>query len=138
MDAGEKEQCFKLIEQAANIGQVAEHCHLLGVLRSGYYAYLKRKKNDRDAKVKQLIRTVYKTLQRKVPLLAITMIVACQLNERNDNELVLQKFAKALVKQKDMTGLVVHSDQGFQYTSHAYHDMLRLALKSACLAGAIA
>lgn len=51
-------------------------------------------------------------------------IVAYHLSERNDNELVLQTFAKAFAKQKDVTGLVVHSDQGFQYTSHAYHDML--------------
>ncbi|MGG3865486.1 IS3 family transposase, partial [Aneurinibacillus aneurinilyticus] len=51
-------------------------------------------------------------------------IVAYQLSERNDNDLVLQTFTKAFAKQKDVTGLVVHSDQGFQYTSHAYHDML--------------
>jgi transposase InsO family protein len=36
----------------------------------------------------------------------------------------LQTFAKAFEKEKDVTGLVVHSDQGFQYTSHDYHDML--------------
>ncbi|MEI0737752.1 DDE-type integrase/transposase/recombinase [Paenibacillus sp. JTLBN-2024] len=51
-------------------------------------------------------------------------IVAYQLSERNNNELVLQTFAKAFAKQKDVTGLIIHSDQGFQYTSHAYHDML--------------
>jgi hypothetical protein len=66
MDAGGKEQRFKLIEQAADIGQVAEYCQLLSVSRSGYYAYLKLKKNDRDAEAKQLIRTVYKILRRKV------------------------------------------------------------------------
>jgi transposase InsO family protein len=27
-------------------------------------------------------------------------------------------------QQKDVTGLIVHSDQGCQYTSYAYHDML--------------
>jgi transposase InsO family protein len=37
---------------------------------------------------------------------------------------VLQTFEQAWTKQKDVTGLIVHSDQGFQYTSHAYHDML--------------
>ncbi|GAA0136753.1 hypothetical protein YSY43_35940 [Paenibacillus sp. YSY-4.3] len=35
-----------------------------------------------------------------------------------------ENFAKAFAKQKDVTGLVVHSDHGFQYTSYAYHDML--------------
>ncbi|MEI0737753.1 hypothetical protein VQ056_15610 [Paenibacillus sp. JTLBN-2024] len=48
------------LEQAADIGQVADYCQLLGVSRSGYYAYLKRKNNDRDAEAKRLIHTVYK------------------------------------------------------------------------------
>lgn len=51
-------------------------------------------------------------------------IIAYQLSERNDSELVLRTFAKAFAKRKDVTGVVVHSDQGFQYTSHAYYDML--------------
>jgi len=50
--------------------------------------------------------------------------VAYHMDLRNDNQLVLQTFKKAFEKQKDVTGLIVHSDQGFQYTSHAYHDML--------------
>ncbi|MED5017036.1 integrase core domain-containing protein, partial [Paenibacillus chibensis] len=33
-------------------------------------------------------------------------------------------FRNAFVKTKDVPGLIVHSDQGFQYTSYAYHDML--------------
>lgn len=187
-------------------------CQLLGVSRSGYYVYLKRKKNDRDVKAMRLIRKVYHRyegkygyrqlqlflwqddgiwmnhkkvlrLMQKLGLQAsirrkrrfsmkdkvaervaknllkrdftadkpnqkwvtdVTQyrvgerwlylsavkdvfnneIVAYQLSERNDNELVLQTFTKAFAKQKDVTGLVVHSDQGFQYTSHAYHDML--------------
>lgn len=51
-------------------------------------------------------------------------IVAYHMSQRNDNPLVLQTFEKAFNKTKDVTGLIVHSDQGFQYTSHAYHDML--------------
>lgn len=51
-------------------------------------------------------------------------IVAFHISQRNDNELVLNTFSKAFEKHKDVTGLIVHSDQGFQYTSHAYHDML--------------
>lgn len=212
LDNGGKEERFALIEQAAKPGQVAELCQLFGVSRSGYYAYLKRKGNDRDAKSKRLIRRAYKRydgkygyrqlqlflwqddgvwmnhkkvlrLMQKLGLQAsirrkrrfnmtyqaaervaenmlnrnftaekpnqkwvtdVTQyrvgerwlylsavkdlfnneIVAYQLSERNDNELVLQTFAKAFAKQKDVTGLVVHSDQGFQYTSHAYHNML--------------
>jgi putative transposase len=51
-------------------------------------------------------------------------IVSFQIGLRNDNELVLETFRKAFETHKDVTGLIVHSDQGFQYTSHAYHDML--------------
>ena len=55
-------------------------------------------------------------------------IVAHHISRRNDNELVLETFKTAFEEQKDATGkiagLIVHSDQGFQYTSHAYHDML--------------
>ncbi|WP_433943780.1 IS3 family transposase [Paenibacillus sp. SN-8-1] len=212
LDSGGRKERYKLIEQAAHSGQVATLCQLLSVSRSGYYAYLKRKKNDRDAEALRLIIKVYNRyegkygyrqlqlflwqdegvwmnhkkvlrLMQKLGLQAsirrkrrfnmtyqaaervadnllkrnftaekpsqkwvtdVTQyrvgerwlylsavkdlfnneIVAYQLSERNDNELVLQTFAKALAKQKNVTGLVVHSDQGFQYTSHAYHDML--------------
>lgn len=66
-------------------------------------------------------------------------IVAYQLSERNDNELVLQTFAKAFAKQKDVTGLVVHSDQGLQYTSHTYHNMLpKVSAQISMSPGAIA
>ncbi|WP_375295271.1 transposase [Paenibacillus sp.] len=51
--------------------------------------------------------------------------VAYHASLRNDNQLVLETFNKAFTKTKDVTGLIVHSDQGFQYTSHAYHDMLQ-------------
>jgi len=55
-------------------------------------------------------------------------IVAYHISKRNDNELVLETFKDAFETQKDATGqiagLIVHSDQGFQYTSHAYHNML--------------
>ncbi|MFC6457438.1 IS3 family transposase, partial [Paenibacillus vulneris] len=51
-------------------------------------------------------------------------IVAFHISSRNDNELVLETFKKAFKQHKDVTGLIVHSDQGIQYTSHAYHDML--------------
>lgn len=51
-------------------------------------------------------------------------IVAHHMSLRNDNALVLNTFAKVLKKRNDVNGLIVHSDQGFQYTSHEYHDML--------------
>jgi putative transposase len=42
----------------------------------------------------------------------------------NDNALVLERFRKAFETHKDVSGLIVHNEQGCQYTSHAYHDML--------------
>ncbi|WP_176489411.1 IS3 family transposase [Brevibacillus sp. SKDU10] len=51
-------------------------------------------------------------------------IIAHHISTRNDNALVLETFRKAFEMQKDVTGLIVHSDQGSQYTSHAYHNML--------------
>jgi putative transposase len=51
--------------------------------------------------------------------------VAYHTSLRNDNQLVLETFKMAFEKTKDVTGLIIHSDQGFQYTSYAYHDMLQ-------------
>lgn len=75
LDAGGKEERFKLIEQAVELGRVTELCQLFGVSRSGYYAYLKRKKNDRDAEAKRLIRIVLQTLRRKVRLPAAPIVL---------------------------------------------------------------
>ncbi len=73
--------------------------------------------------------TQYKVGEQKIYLSAIkdlfnNEIVAYNLSRNNDNELVLETFRKAFKIRKDVTGLIVHSDQGSQYTSHAYHDML--------------
>lgn len=51
-------------------------------------------------------------------------IVAYNMSLHNDKELVLQTFSKAFEREKNVTGLIVHSDQGSQYTSYDYHDML--------------
>ncbi|TQK75157.1 integrase-like protein [Brevibacillus sp. AG162] len=64
-------------------------------------------------------------------------IVAYHMDVRNDNQLVLRTFEKAFEKTKDVTGLIVHSDQGFQYTSYTYHDMLpKVGAQISCLEGA--
>lgn len=47
-------------------------------------------------------------------------IVAYKISKRNDNELVIDTLNEALCKRKDVSGLIIHSDQGFQYTSHQY------------------
>lgn len=51
-------------------------------------------------------------------------IVSYQMSESNDNPLVLNTVRKALKKRKDAYRTILHSDRGFQYTSHDYHDLL--------------
>lgn len=73
--------------------------------------------------------TQYRVFDEKLYLSAIkdlwnNEIVGYHISRNNDNPLVLETFRKAFNTHKDVTGLIVHSDQGSQYTSHAYHNML--------------
>ena len=47
-------------------------------------------------------------------------VVAYQISKRNDIKLVIDTLNEAISKRKDVYGLILHSDQGFQYTSHEY------------------
>ena len=47
-------------------------------------------------------------------------VVAYQISKRNDIKLVIDTLNEALNKRKDVYGLILHSDQGFQYTSYEY------------------
>ncbi len=47
-------------------------------------------------------------------------VVAYQISKFNDIPLVINTLNKALEIEKDVYGLIVHSDQGFQYTSNEY------------------
>ena len=47
-------------------------------------------------------------------------VVAYVISKRNDLKLVMDTLNKALAKEKDVNGLIIHSDQGFQYTSYEY------------------
>ena len=47
-------------------------------------------------------------------------IVAYQISKRNDIKLVIDTLNQAIAKTKDVSNLVIHSDQGFQYTSFEY------------------
>jgi len=47
-------------------------------------------------------------------------IVAYIISRHNDNKLVMDTLNEALAKRKDVNGCILHSDQGFQYTSNAY------------------
>ena len=47
-------------------------------------------------------------------------IVAYQISKRNDIKLVIDTLNQAIAKTKDVSNLIIHSDQGFQYTSFEY------------------
>ena len=47
-------------------------------------------------------------------------VVSYVISKRNDLKLVMDTLNKAISKEKDVHGLIIHSDQGFQYTSYEY------------------
>lgn len=47
-------------------------------------------------------------------------IIAYRISYRNDNKLVMDTLNEAIKTQKDVYGVILHSDQGFQYTSDEY------------------
>ena len=47
-------------------------------------------------------------------------IVAYRISKFNNIPLVVDTLNEAIAKEKDVHNLIIHSDQGFQYTSHEY------------------
>ena len=47
-------------------------------------------------------------------------IIAYKISSRIDNKLVMDTLNDAIRKQKDVHGVILHSDQGYQYTSNEY------------------
>jgi len=47
-------------------------------------------------------------------------VIAYQISHRNDIKLVMDTLFKALKKAKDPNGIILHSDQGWQYFTHEY------------------
>jgi transposase InsO family protein len=47
-------------------------------------------------------------------------VVAYKISKFNNNKLVVDTLNEAISKRKDVHGLILHSDQGFQYTSFEY------------------
>ena len=52
-------------------------------------------------------------------------VVAYQISKFNDLNIVLNTLNEAIAKRKDVSGLILHSDQGFQYTSYEYKAICR-------------
>ena len=47
-------------------------------------------------------------------------VVAYKISKFNNNQLVIDTLNEAIAKRKDVKGTIIHSDQGFQYTSKEY------------------
>lgn len=47
-------------------------------------------------------------------------VVAYKISKFNDLRIVIDTLNKAIVKRKDVHELIIHSDQGLQYTSYEY------------------
>ena len=47
-------------------------------------------------------------------------VVAYQISKFNDINIVINTLNEAIAKRKDVSGIILHSDQGFQYTSYEY------------------
>lgn len=47
-------------------------------------------------------------------------VIAYKISKYNDNKLVMDTLNEAITKEKDVYELIIHSDQGFQYTSYEY------------------
>ena len=54
-------------------------------------------------------------------------IVSYYISNKNDNDLVLNTLIKAFenVEYKNLENLIIHSDQGHQYTSKMYYSILK-------------
>ena len=47
-------------------------------------------------------------------------IIAYVISKFNNNKMVIDTLNQAIAKRKDVYGCILHSDQGFQYTSYEY------------------
>lgn len=89
-------------------------CAFFGISRAAYYAWRKRlDQPDIDAERRQLILEAYAASRRtygyrRIGLMSLSNSVA----------LVTRTLKLAKDKEKVTDGLILHSDQGHQYTSH--------------------
>lgn len=52
-------------------------------------------------------------------------VVSYKISKFNNNQLVIDTLNEAISKRKDVNGLILHSDQGFQYTSFEYKSICK-------------
>ncbi len=68
----------------------------------------------------QLVRNGKKAYLSTIIDLETRNWIAYKIGFRNDNELVADTLKEAISKTKDLNGLILHSDQGYQYLSTEY------------------
>jgi transposase InsO family protein len=85
---------------------------------------LRRNFNQRgwvtDITYLQLTRNSKKAYLSTILDLETRDIVSYKIEYRNDNKLVIDTVRAAIAKTKDLNGLILHSDQGYQYLSTEY------------------
>ncbi|MBR6949675.1 MAG: IS3 family transposase [Bacilli bacterium] len=52
-------------------------------------------------------------------------VVSYKISKHNNIKLVVDTLNEAIIKRKDVRGLILHSDQGFQYTSFEYKSICK-------------
>lgn len=52
-------------------------------------------------------------------------VIAYEISNRNNNELVIKTLNKAIKQEKEVEGVIIHSDQGVQYTSMQYQEICK-------------
>ncbi len=50
-------------------------------------------------------------------------VISYKLSRKNDIKLVMDTLIEAIGKRKDLNGLILHSDRGYQYTSNIYRNV---------------
>ena len=73
-----------------------------------------------DTDVTYLIFKGYRAYLSTIIDLYDRRVISYKISKYNNNKLVTDTLNEALNKEKDVHGLIIHSDQGFQYTSYEY------------------
>ncbi len=88
------------------------------LLKRNFYADKPNQKWSTD--IKYIIYNGKRAYLSSIMDLHTRNIIAYKISKRMDNKLVMDTLNEAIRKQKDVFGVILHSDQGFQYTSNEY------------------